>query len=77
MSNGEEDGYYLNAKTWGTYIHGIFDNRSVVRHIMRQIDANFDVTINYAALKEKGYDDLAQMIRDNVDVSFIYKSMRR
>lgn len=77
MSNGEEDGYYLNAKTWGTYIHGIFDNRSVVHHIMRQIDTNFDEAIDYAALKEKSYDDLAQMIRDNVDVSFIYKSMRQ
>ena len=26
LDNGELDGFYLNAKTWGTYIHGLFEN---------------------------------------------------
>jgi adenosylcobyric acid synthase len=41
METGRADGYYLNDKTWGTYIHGIFDNASVIERVLRQIDPKF------------------------------------
>ena len=30
------DGYFLDGKTWGTYIHGIFDNTEIVKTVLAQ-----------------------------------------
>lgn len=75
LSNGEEDGYYLNDKVWGSYVHGIFDNASVITSVVRQIDATFTSGIDYKAKKEEGYDQLAQLIRDHIDIDYVYKTL--
>ena len=76
MNNGEFDGYCLNARTWGTYIHGIFDNASVINHALRQLIPGFTSTIDYKARKEQGYNQLADLIRENVDMEYIYKCLK-
>lgn len=75
LSNGYEDGYYLNDKVWGTYVHGIFDNASVITFVIKQIDQTFSSTIDYKSKKEEGYDQLAQLIRDHIDVDYVYKTL--
>lgn len=75
MENGETDGYFLNDKTWGTYIHGIFDNASVIERVLRQIDPDISATVNYKARKEEGYNRLADVIRENVDMEYVYKCL--
>ena len=73
--DGEPDGYYLNERTWGTYIHGIFDNPVVINRILSLVDREIDADRSYREYKEKNYDKLADLIRDSVDLDAIYRSM--
>ena len=77
---GEPDGYYRSATCWGTYMHGILDNRAVVEHLLEQAGGRRPGTIrwsDYPAFKQRQYDMLAQHIRDHVDLPFIYRSLQR
>jgi len=69
--DAEPDGYRLSSRCWGTYMHGILDNQAVVKQV-------FDVDIpDYRAFKERQYDRLAEHIRANIDLEFIYKNLRQ
>jgi adenosylcobyric acid synthase len=73
LKNGKSDGYYLNAKTWGTYIHGIFDNQAVIKHILKHnAGLETNTIIDYKSFKEEQYDKLALHVRQNVDLGYIY-----
>ena len=75
MNTGETDGYYLNPRTWGTYIHGIFDNASVIDLILREVNPNHASATDYKARKEEGYNQLADMIRENVELEYVYRCL--
>ncbi len=71
-----KDGYFKDPKLWGTYIHGIFDNPVVVEYILRQVNPKIIVEFDYRAFKEKEYDRLAGLVRDSVDMEYIYKNLQ-
>lgn len=74
--NGQKaDGYFLNQKTWGTYIHGIFDNTEVINEILKAAGKEGTGVFDFQQFKEEQYDKLAALIRENVDMEYIYKSM--
>jgi adenosylcobyric acid synthase len=76
MSDGQPDGYYLNPRTWGTYLHGILDNEVVVNTILQHVGVKTPVTMtNLAAFKDEQYDKLAAWVRDNVDMDKVYESL--
>ncbi|MDQ2085508.1 cobyric acid synthase [Herbivorax sp. ANBcel31] len=65
----------------GTYLHGIFDNVDFTISLINKIrskkgfadiDKNF---IKYKDMKEQEYDKLAEILRANLDISFLYKIM--
>ncbi|TCO79502.1 cobyric acid synthase [Marinisporobacter balticus] len=75
-----EDGA-INAtgNVMGTYIHGIFDNILFTRKILNNIrkekgleEKESDLE-SFSAFKEKEYDKLAKIVRENVDLERIYK----
>jgi adenosylcobyric acid synthase len=76
-AGGHPEGYLLHDHCWGTYIHGILDNTSVVDDLLqahtRQRPA---VPFNYQAFKEEQYDKLAQHIREYVDMDYIYGQLK-
>ena len=76
LKNGKTDGCFLNPKTWGTYIHGIFDNEMIIKHIVKASN-NIELSkgFNYSDFKEEQYNKLAQHIRMHVDINYIYKTM--
>lgn len=74
-NSGHEDGYFLNSKTWGTYIHGILDNEFIVQEMLSVIDPKTKVRLNYKEFKEQNFDMLADLVRNNVDMGLIYKAM--
>lgn len=76
LDNGEKEGYFLNPKTWGSYIHGILDNPSVINSILQQVDDSVETKIDYKSRKEENYNRLAKHIRENIDMEYIYKSMQ-
>jgi adenosylcobyric acid synthase len=73
------DGYSRSPKCWGTYMHGILDNRPVVEYLLQQAGAGHLVVkwSDYSAFKQKQYDALAEHIRQNIDLPFIYRSLRQ
>lgn len=76
LANGENDGYFVNRNTWGSYIHGIFNNHSVIKSILQQMRTQPQPYLNHQARKEESYNKLADLIRSSVDVDYIYKSMQ-
>lgn len=75
LNNGEQEGYYLNEQTWGSYIHGIFDNESVVNLILKQVNGKLYSELDYKAQKEQNYDRLADWVRKHIDMEYVYKTM--
>jgi adenosylcobyric acid synthase len=80
ISDGRADGYLVDNKCMGTYIHGILDNSRFVDFLlqpfadkMQQAERPFD----YQAYKEEQYDRLADHVRSHVDMERIYEMMRR
>lgn len=71
------DGYFLNYKTWGIYIHGIFDNQEVINHILSENGTSGlqSTSFDYAAYKEEQYDKLAALVRENTDINYIYQTL--
>ena len=75
-TNGRfDDGYFLNSKTFGTYIHGFFDNAETVQYILNQVEKSAVVEFDHRAFKEEQYNKLAQHVRNHVDLEYIYKTM--
>ena len=79
-AGGAPDGYCRSASCWGTYMHGILDNRAVVEQLLQQAGNYRPEEIqwsDYAVFKQQQYDRLAEHIRLHVDLPFIYRSLQR
>jgi len=76
LSGGGKDGYFLSARCWGTYLHGILDNDIVINDLLTNcgkipVVKEFD----YQRFKETQYDKLALHIRENLDIPAVYKAL--
>jgi adenosylcobyric acid synthase len=69
------DGYLLHAKTWGTYMHGIFDNTVVIKNIIETIGKKTTHEFNPETFKEEQYNKLADMVRAHSDMNYIYQTI--
>lgn len=77
INGNRKDGYILNSKTWGTYIHGIFDNQTVVNSILNENGVNdISTKFDYSTFKDEQYNKLADLIRQNVNLEYIYSTMQ-
>lgn len=78
LRDGTDDGYILNKKCFGTYIHGILDNQPVINYILEPYAEKLkDTTFNYKRFKEEQYDKLADYVRKYVNMDLVYKIMER
>jgi len=64
----------------GTYIHGIFDNDNFRRQILNAIRHKknlppLPVTKNFRADKQKNYERLAKIVRENLNMELLKKIM--
>ena len=76
LADGREDGYIVDAKCMGTYLHGILDNASFVDFLLTPFAdklAQADNPFDYQAFKEQQYDLLAEHVRKHVDMDLVYK----
>jgi adenosylcobyric acid synthase len=77
LADGRKDGYYLNEKTWGTYLHGILDNDEVIAHVLKPFTTDTTAgKVSFQQFKEEQYDKLASLIRTHVDMELIYKTLK-
>ncbi|RKD30585.1 cobyric acid synthase CobQ [Thermohalobacter berrensis] len=81
LENGRLDGA-INSKgnVFGTYLHGIFENDSFRNSIINTLRAKKGIEIkesnlSYRELKEKEYEKLARIVKENIDINKIKKIM--
>ncbi len=75
LRSGKDDGYYLNPQTWGTYMHGIFDNVSIIKNIVETVGGESPSYFDPDEFKNDQYNKLAELVRNNSDMAYIYKSL--
>ncbi|MDE6693404.1 MAG: cobyric acid synthase, partial [Muribaculaceae bacterium] len=76
MDDGRPEGCMADERCWGTYIHGIFENKCVVDSLLAPFaDGLSDTEFDYHAFKESQYDRLAAEMRRHLDIDLIYKIM--
>jgi adenosylcobyric acid synthase len=76
LSNGRQDGYIVDNKCMGTYVHGILDNASFVDFLLQPFadkQSHTNASFDYQAFKEEQYDKLADHVRQYVDIERIYQ----
>ena len=79
LSDGREDGYLVDSKCMGTYLHGILDNASFVEFLLQPFAdkiANANKPFDYQAFKEEQYDKLAAHVRKHVDMDKLYQILK-
>ncbi|MCG8785190.1 cobyric acid synthase [Tenacibaculum finnmarkense] len=69
----QEEGYFDGNKSWGTYLHGIFDNQEIVTDLL-QLKYPTEKAKNYKAFKAIQFDKLADWIDQNLDMKAIIKN---
>ncbi|KKB50942.1 cobyric acid synthase [Parabacteroides sp. HGS0025] len=76
LEDGRMDGYYLDNRCWGSYMHGILDNPVVLDNLAEGFNKEADATpFDYAAFKEEQYEELADLVRQHVDMEYIYSTL--
>ena len=76
LNDGRTDGYVVDNKCMGTYVHGILDNAPFVDFLLQSYADKLtttDTSFDYQAFKEEQYDRLAEHVRKHVDIEQIYK----
>lgn len=76
LPDGQTDGYLLNNKCWGTYMHGILDNPAVINQLLAEYTAIEHIITEYAQYKEEQYDKLAALLREHIDMEYVYQSLK-
>lgn len=86
--NGEKAGYYDGAASlpeaglpagsaWGTYMHGIFENdafrRGLISGLLKKGKNRAAQPLEYAGLKEKGLESLADLVESNIKMAEVLK----
>lgn len=69
------EGYAINERCWGTYIHGILDNRVVIDDLLDDASISDHESFDYDDFKNRQYDKLADHLRAHLDLETIYKSL--
>ena len=72
-----------SRNVYGSYVHGIFDAPGIADTILKALcarkDVSFDALATFDAYgyKERQYDLLADVVRGGLDMSFVYRVLRR
>ena len=72
-----------SRNVYGSYVHGIFDAPGIADTILKALCArkgvSFDAlaTFDACGYKERQYDLLADVVRGGLDMSFVYRVLRR
>ena len=78
LSDGRGDGYIVDNKCMGTYVHGILDNAPFIDFLLQPfVDklAEAGKPFDYQAFKEEQYNRLAEHVRKYVDIERLYQIM--
>jgi len=74
--DGYPEGYFDGDKSWGTYLHGILDNRSVVNELLR-LKYKDAYAMDYLSFKEAQFEKLANWIDQHLDMDVILENSKQ
>jgi adenosylcobyric acid synthase len=78
LANGTKDGFYLNRKCFGTYIHGILDNGAFIDFLLEPYAEKLtEKPFDFKAYKEEQYNKLADHVRSHVNMDLLYEIMAK
>lgn len=77
LMDGTLDGCLHGKNCIGTYIHGFFDNKAVVRYLLAPFITEEMEIEDYRTFKNQQYDRLADALRESLDMDMLYKIMGR
>jgi adenosylcobyric acid synthase len=69
------------GRSWGTYIHGVFDNDDFRERWITGLAGEFGLDagdgpgLSHGGWREAGYDRLADLVRSSVDLAAIYREL--
>lgn len=67
-----------NGNLLGTYMHGLFHNEGLRRALLRELTSRKGIAFDWSRSslsKEEHYDRLAALVRHNLDMELIYKTV--
>ena len=73
----------VRGNTAGTYMHGIFDGQEFCDSLINMLCARYGITsksgvrISFDEYKQREYDKLADVIRENMDMKKIYEIIEK
>lgn len=70
---GTPDGYLADLNCWGTYMHGILENAAAVNFLLRGFLPPREHALDFRQFKEKQYNQLADNLREHLDMKTIYR----
>lgn len=77
LSENMPDGCMADARTMGTYIHGILDNAPVIEELLKPyIKSECEESFDYKKFREQQYDALSDLLRDSLDMNLLYSILR-
>lgn len=76
LDDGSSDGCYQNDAAWGTYLHGILDNTTVIDRVLGKFTKEKATSGDYDVFRDAQYDKLAELIRSHVDMDLIYNILK-
>lgn len=83
VSSDKKDDVVINAgNAYGTYIHGIFDQKVITSAIVDALAKKKNVSIDknaimdYSSYKEQEYDRMADILREHLNMGEIYAMLR-
>ena len=79
LDDGRDDGYYVDDRCMGTYVHGILDNADFIDMLLQPYADKLASTehFDYQTYKQQQYDLLADHVRHYVDVPAVYRMLGR
>lgn len=78
FSDGTDEGCMADSRTFGTYIHGILDNRAVTDMLLEPYLDRTDkqgAMTDYRTYRESQYDAWADLLRESLDIPLLYDIM--
>lgn len=78
LDNGCLDGYFRDSHCMGTYLHGILDNSDFIDFLLSPFADRIKVKhFDAQAFKEEQYDRLAALLREHIDMDYVYDLIYR
>ena len=76
LNDGTEDGYYVDDRCMGTYVHGILDNQAFIEKLLTPFKEKMQQkaqAFDYKTFKDEQYDKLADHVRQHVNIDLLYQ----